>query len=51
MTKSFDRAFSKARGVEGAKPSSPSAEGEIPFGVSLLLAFLFAPPACKEKSD
>ena len=51
MTKSFGRAFSKARGVEGAQPSSPFAEGEIPFGVSLLLAFLFAPHACKEKSD
>jgi hypothetical protein len=31
LDKSFGRAFSKARAVEGAEPSSPSADGEKSF--------------------
>jgi len=50
MKKSFGQAFSKACAVEGAKPSSPSADGEISHGVSFLIAFFFAPSICKEKS-
>ena len=34
---------------EGAEPSSPSADGEITLGVSLLVTFLFAPAVSKRK--
>ena len=50
FAKSFGRAFSKAREVEGAKPSSTSAEVEINLGVSFLKAFFFAPICSKKKA-
>ena len=48
---SFDQTFSKVCGVEGAKPSSPPAGGEITFlGVSFCELFLCA-YMLKEKAD
>ena len=47
---SFDQTFSKVCEVEGAEPSSPSAEGEISLGISLLQAFLFVPLVSKRKA-
>ena len=35
---------------QGQRPCRSSQRAKSPFGVSLLLAFLFAPTACKEKS-
>ena len=47
--KGFAQAFSKACEVEGEKPSSPFANGEIFFGISLLKTFLFVPVVSKRK--
>ena len=48
---SFGQAFLKACEVEGAKPSSRSAEREIPqTALFFLLAFSFAPIWSKEKA-
>ena len=47
--KSFDQAFSKACAVEGAKPSSPSADGETLLTAFSFANFSFAPTASKEK--
>ena len=49
LTKSFGRAFSKARAVEAAEASSPSADGEISYTAFLFVNFFFAPPISKEK--
>ena len=49
LTKSFGQAFSKACAVEGAEPSSPSAEGEIPYTAFSFGNFSFAPMVSKEK--
>jgi hypothetical protein len=50
LTKSFGRAFSKARAVEAAEASSPSAEGETPYTAFLFASFFFAPTVAKEKA-
>ncbi len=43
--------FQKLERVEGAKPSSPSADGEIPLKcVSFLIAFFFALISSKKKA-
>ena len=47
--KSFCPLFSKSGAVEGAEPSSRSAEREIILGVSFLITFFFAPLASKKK--
>ena len=47
--KSFDQTFSKVCAVEGAQPSSRSAEREIPFLRSLLQAFLLRLLPAREK--
>ena len=49
MMKSFGQAFSKACAVEGAEPSSPPSDGEIPFSAFLFDNFFFAPLASKKK--
>ena len=36
--------------MEGAEPSSPSAEGEIPRSAFLFASFFFAPTVAKEKA-
>ncbi len=41
--------FQKVAPVEGAKPSSPSADGEIPLSAFLFANFFFAPLVAKEK--
>jgi hypothetical protein len=48
--KSFGQAFSKACEVEGAKPSSSSAEDEIPLTAFSFASFSLAPPSCKRKA-
>jgi len=45
---SFRPPFSKGGAVEGAEPSSPSAEGEM-LSAFLFDNFFFAPHTCKEK--
>jgi hypothetical protein len=50
LPKSFGRAFSKARAVEGAEPSSPSAEGEISYTAFSFASFSLAPTSCKRKA-
>jgi hypothetical protein len=50
LTKSFGQAFSKACAVEGAEPSSSSAEGEISYTAFLFASFFFAPTVAKEKA-
>jgi len=47
--KSFDQTFSKVCEVEGAQPSSLSAESETSPGVSFLITFFFAPVWSKKK--
>ncbi|MBQ7354578.1 MAG: hypothetical protein IJW62_03570 [Clostridia bacterium] len=52
MKKSFRPPFSKGGAVEGAQPSSPSAEGETLLRrFSFCQAFSFAPSWSKEKAD
>ena len=46
---SFDQTFSKVCAVEGAEPSSPSADGEISLSASLFDNFFSAPSSCREK--
>ena len=50
ILKSFGQAFLKACAVEGAEPSSPSAEGEISYTAFLFASFFFAPTVAKEKA-
>ncbi|MBO5294360.1 MAG: hypothetical protein J6B71_03850 [Clostridia bacterium] len=47
---SFGQAFSKACEVEGAEPSSLSAESEIPLTAFSFASFSLAPPSCKRKA-
>jgi len=53
LDESFDQTFSKVCEVEGAEPSSPSAEGEtLSFRrFSFCQAFSFAPFSSKEKAE
>ena len=46
---SFGQAFSKACAVEGAEPSSPSAEGEI-FLYGVFFASFLLRPRCQKKA-
>ena len=48
---SFGRAFSKARAVEGAQPSSTSPAVETIPGVFLFASFFFCAYMVKRKSD
>ena len=48
-SKSFDQTFSKVCAVEGAEPSSRSAEREIPSSAFLFANFFFAPEVSKKK--
>jgi len=50
LLKSFGQAFSKACGVKGLRPFSPSADGETSPSAFLFDSFFFAPPSCKEKA-
>ncbi|MBO5294151.1 MAG: hypothetical protein J6B71_02760, partial [Clostridia bacterium] len=47
---SFGQAFSKACAVEGAQPSSLSAESEISLTAFSFASFSLAPPSCKRKA-
>ena len=49
LGKSFGQAFSKACGVKGAEPLSPSADGEIPYTAFLFDNFFCAHSSRKEK--
>ena len=50
LVKVLVKLFQKLARVKGAKPFSPSAEGETSLSAFLFDSFFFAPPSCKEKT-